>query len=1133
MASTFTTLGIEKMATGENAGTWGDKTNTNLDIVNTAISGYVEQAVTSGGTLALSITDGASTATAQNAVIKLTGTITGNSIVTVPDSVEKIYIVTNGTSGAYTVQFKTASGTGITFGVSEKTTKLLYSDGTNIVDAGFSGGGDLEGTELVLDADGDTTLTADTDDQIDIKIAGADDFQFTANTFTAQSGSTIAAQALTATTITASGIVKTDDTTEATSTTDGSLQTDGGLSVAKDAVFGDDVKLLSDSAVLSFGADSDTTLTHTDGTGLTLNGANKLLFRDTGLTIGSNADGDLDIVSDGTAVDSINIESAGGITLDAGTAGSGVIYEDDGTEMFRIFNSSSDVILQSKVSDKDLIIKGNDGGSDVTALTFDMSDAGKATFGGNVVVTGDLTVSGDDITMGTNTAGNILVADGTNFNSIAAGSLSEISTVADDDVFIAVDTSGGGLKKIARSAIVSGLATSGAISNVVDDSTPQLGGDLDMNGQDIVTTSNADLELAPNGTGHVTIRGNTNSGTIQFNCESNSHGQQLKAQAHAVGSSAVSTLPNVTGELVPGKTGGTNFTNSLLVGHATTGTLDAAGQNVGVGAFALDAITSGDNNTAIGVNSLTSVTTSIGNTAIGRYSGNSLATGSGFNTLLGYNSGYNHTTGTDNTAVGTNAIFGTSGQVGSSNTAVGRDALKVVYGDNNIGIGKAAGDNITTGDGNVIIGSLNAGSATGDKQLIIADGVDGSVNWISGDSSGNLTFAADVTLGDDLHLDSDAAVLKFGDDGEITLTHDADVGLKLKHTATADDKPIVLTLQTGETDMAANDVMGAIRFQAPDEGTGTDAILVAAAIQAVSEGDFSSSNNATKLEFHTGASEAASSKMSLSSDGTLTVSHDVILANDSFVQFGDAGEKIEGDGTDLTITSSNDILLDSADNIILDSDTGTLLRDGGTHFATLSSSNGISITCNTSNGDVLLRGNDGGSFITALTLDISEAGAATFNDKVIATELDISGNMDIDGTSNLDVVDIDGATDMASTLAVAGVASFAVAANVAQVAITSSSNAIAWDASAAANAYHITTENTTFSAPSNAVEGAFIAVEINYNGSHTIAFNTVFEFAASTAPTTTDTDGKTDILVFRYNGAVWQEVGRTLNLAES
>ena len=102
-----------------------------------------------------------------------------------------------------------------------------------------------------------------------------------------------------------------------------------------------------------------------------------------------------------------------------------------------------------------------------------------------------------------------------------------------------------------------------------------------------------------------------------------------------------------------------------------------------------------------------------------------------------------------------------------------------------------------------------------------------------------------------------------------------------------------------------------------------------------------------------------------------------------------------------------------------------------------------------------------------------------------------------------------------------------------QQALTSSSNAVAWDTQAKPNAYHLTSENTTFSAPTNAVEGAFICVEINYNGSHTIAFNTVFEFAGSTAPTFTSTDGKTDILVFKYNGAIWQEVGRTLNLSES
>ena len=107
-------------------------------------------------------------------------------------------------------------------------------------------------------------------------------------------------------------------------------------------------------------------------------------------------------------------------------------------------------------------------------------------------------------------------------------------------------------------------------------------------------------------------------------------------------------------------------------------------------------------------------------------------------------------------------------------------------------------------------------------------------------------------------------------------------------------------------------------------------------------------------------------------------------------------------------------------------------------------------------------------------------------------------------------------------------------ARVAQVAITSSSNAVAWDAKAAQNAYHVTTENTTFSAPSNAVEGAVIQVELAQGGTaRTIAWNTVFEFAASTAPTVTATANKTDIFTFRYNGSVWQEIGRVQNMAQT
>ena len=145
--------------------------------------------------------------------------------------------------------------------------------------------------------------------------------------------------------------------------------------------------------------------------------------------------------------------------------------------------------------------------------------------------------------MPTVTSGHILVADGTSFEEKAVGDLSEISTVANDDVFLAVDTSGGGLKKITRSAVVAGLATSSAISNVSEDTTPQLGGNLDMNGADIITTSNATIDLAPNGTGTVVVRGNTNSGAIVFNCESNSHGQKVYGQPHSASVTNTLMLP--------------------------------------------------------------------------------------------------------------------------------------------------------------------------------------------------------------------------------------------------------------------------------------------------------------------------------------------------------------------------------------------------------------------------------------------------------------------------------------------------------------------------------------------------------------------------------------------------------------
>ena len=140
MASSYSTdLKIELMVTGENAGTWGDKTNANLNVVQQAIAGFEAISIAGGAqttNLLIQNSPEIANSKARNAVIKLTGTITGNQIVTVPTGIEKTYIVQNGTTGAFTVEFKQAGGTGVTFAAADKSTKILFADGTNIVDTG-------------------------------------------------------------------------------------------------------------------------------------------------------------------------------------------------------------------------------------------------------------------------------------------------------------------------------------------------------------------------------------------------------------------------------------------------------------------------------------------------------------------------------------------------------------------------------------------------------------------------------------------------------------------------------------------------------------------------------------------------------------------------------------------------------------------------------------------------------------------------------------------------------------------------------------------------------------------------------------------------------------------------------------
>ena len=161
--STSASLKLTVQATGENSGTWGQITNTNLLIVEQAIGGYDTFNLTNANR-ALTFSNGA-VSNGKNAVIKLTGTLSTNVNVTIPDSIEKTFIVANGTSGAYTVTFKTSSGTGVTWATTDKTTKMVFSDGTNVVDTAFtelssditpqlSGVLDTNGNDVIIDNGG-------------------------------------------------------------------------------------------------------------------------------------------------------------------------------------------------------------------------------------------------------------------------------------------------------------------------------------------------------------------------------------------------------------------------------------------------------------------------------------------------------------------------------------------------------------------------------------------------------------------------------------------------------------------------------------------------------------------------------------------------------------------------------------------------------------------------------------------------------------------------------------------------------------------------------------------------------------------------------------------------------------------
>ena len=364
MASTYVNdLRLNELGTGDGSGTWGTTTNTNLELIAEAFGFGTEAITTNADTHTSTIADG-STDPVRNMYVKYTGALDSNCTITIaPNTLSRVHFIENattdsGSSGPYSIIISQGSGANVT--IPNGDTKIVYLDG--------AGSG-----AAVVDALASLSV-------VDLKVQ--DDLTVTDDA-------------------TIGGRLLVDDATEATSTTDGSLQTDGGLSVVKDAVFGDDVKLLSDSAILSLGLGSDATLTHDGTTGLTI-AETPISIDATGELHLNSTTGDIKLQDGGTDQIAFDLDGTAGevIMKPAVDSDDLVISQYDGTEVVRIednaslglvgnklniANSSSDVVIKPLTDAKDIIFQQYDGTAVMTvednvslAINNDITVAGRA-----------------------------------------------------------------------------------------------------------------------------------------------------------------------------------------------------------------------------------------------------------------------------------------------------------------------------------------------------------------------------------------------------------------------------------------------------------------------------------------------------------------------------------------------------------------------------------------------------------------------------------------------------------------------------------------------------------------------------------------------------------------------------------
>ena len=316
----------------------------------------------------------------------------------------------------------------------------------------------------------------------------------------------------------------------------------------------------------------------------------------------------------------------------------------------------------------------------------------------------------------------------------------------------------------------------------------------------------------------------------------------------------------------------------------------------------------------------------------------------------------------------------------------------------------------TNSSGNLIIKSGTTTAATfSGANVTFAGTVEGTTitatTAVVPDASDGAALGTTSLEWSDLYL-ADGAVIGFGDDQDVTITHDPDDGLFFKSAATGDDNPFVLTLQTGETDIAADDVLGRIDFQAPDEGQGTDATLVAAGIAATSEGDFSSTSNATKLSFRTAASESATEKMTLSSGGNLKLSTDGTVLN-------------FGADSDVTLTHVHNMGLTlNSDNHLRFGDAVTYIHQSADGVLDLVSDNEVEINGTTIdiNGAVEISGATTQTGVsTSAAKDVFNAGMSVKNGSTSAGFIEFFEDSD-NGTNKVTLIGPSSTSDVTLTL---------------------------------------------------------------------------------------------------------------------